>query len=161
MRLNARAASSAASALASSRVALLLAGVLVLSESVVLATTLFVGAGVSIVASLLIAMQIYRVRAPRQAEAGGGPPTRDAENPAAAGSSSGSGESSRGEHLIRRFARSPTSSLHSRLTLATSRRGNAPPTARSKSQRPSGRTSWSPTRPRRPWSLPSEPLQRI
>lgn len=60
MRLNSRAASSLASALASSRVALLFAGVLVLSESVVLATTLFAAAGVSFVAGLLIATKLYR-----------------------------------------------------------------------------------------------------
>jgi hypothetical protein len=60
MRLNPRAASSLASALASSRVALLLAGVLVLSESVVLASTLFAGACISLVAGLLIATKIYR-----------------------------------------------------------------------------------------------------
>ena len=69
MRLDSRAASALASALASSRVALLFAGVLVLSESVVLATTLFAGAGVSLVGSLLIATKIYRVRAPRPADA--------------------------------------------------------------------------------------------
>jgi hypothetical protein len=67
MHLNARAAGSLASALPSCRVALLLGGVLVLSESVVLASTLFAGAAVSLVASLLIATKIYRVRAPRRA----------------------------------------------------------------------------------------------
>lgn len=78
MRLNTRAASSVASALASSRVGLLVGGVLVLSESVVLATTLFVGAGVSFVASVLIAAKLYRVRGPRPADAEGGPATGDA-----------------------------------------------------------------------------------
>jgi hypothetical protein len=78
MRLNARAASSLASALASTRVALLVAGVLVLSESVVLATTLFAGAGVSFVATLLIATKLYRVRGPRPADAEGRPATSDA-----------------------------------------------------------------------------------
>jgi hypothetical protein len=62
MRLNASAASSAASALASARVGLLVGGVLVLSESVVLATTLFAGVGVSLVATLLIATKLYRAR---------------------------------------------------------------------------------------------------
>lgn len=65
MRLNLRAASSLASALASSRVAFLFGGVLLLSESVVLATTLFAAACVSFVASVLIATRIYRVRARR------------------------------------------------------------------------------------------------
>jgi hypothetical protein len=74
MRLNPRAAGSVASALASSRVALVFAGVLVLSESVALAATLFSAAGVSFVAGLLIATKIYGVRAPRpgDAHAGGG-----------------------------------------------------------------------------------------
>jgi hypothetical protein len=62
MRLNASAASSAASALASARVGLLVGGVLVLSESVVLATTLFAAVGVSLVATLLIATKLYRAR---------------------------------------------------------------------------------------------------
>jgi hypothetical protein len=65
MRLNPRIASSLASALPSFRVALLFGGVLVLSESVALATTFFAGASVSLVVSLLIATKIYRVRAPR------------------------------------------------------------------------------------------------
>jgi hypothetical protein len=69
MRLNLRAAGSLASALASSRVAFLFGGVLLLSESVLLATTLFAAACVSFVASVLIATKIYRVRAPRPAEA--------------------------------------------------------------------------------------------
>jgi hypothetical protein len=69
MSLNPTAAGSIASALASSRVALLFGGVLVLAESVVLATTLFAGAMVSFVASLLIAARIYRRRAPRTADA--------------------------------------------------------------------------------------------
>ena len=60
MRLNVRTAGSLASALASSRVWLLLAGVLVLSESVVLASTLFAGAGVSLIATLLIATKLDR-----------------------------------------------------------------------------------------------------
>lgn len=70
MRLNSRARSSVASALASSRVALIFFGVLALSESVVLATTLFSAAGVSLVASLLIALQVYRVGAARSADVG-------------------------------------------------------------------------------------------
>jgi len=65
MRLKRHAASSAASALASTRVWLLFGGVLVLSESVLIATTLFVTAGISFVASLLIAAKLYRVRNPR------------------------------------------------------------------------------------------------
>jgi hypothetical protein len=86
MRLNTRAASSAASALASSRVWLLFGGVLLLSESVVLATTLFVGAGISFVASLLLAAQLFRVRSPRPADAEARPPTSEAAaKPVAAG----------------------------------------------------------------------------
>lgn len=69
MRLNLRAASSLASALPSCRVAFLLGGVLLLSESVVMATTLFAAACLSFVASVLIATKIYRVRAPRPVEA--------------------------------------------------------------------------------------------
>jgi hypothetical protein len=65
MRLNRHAASSAASALASTRVWLLFGGVLVLSESVLIATALFASAGISFVASLLIAAKLYRVRNPR------------------------------------------------------------------------------------------------
>jgi len=65
MRLKRHAASSAASALASTRVWLLFGGVLVLSESVLIATTLFATAGISFVASLLIAAKLYRVRNPR------------------------------------------------------------------------------------------------
>jgi hypothetical protein len=85
MRLNARTASSLASALASSRVGLLVAGVLLLSESVVLATTLFAGAGVSFVATLLIATKLYRVRAPRP-DAEARPATGDAAALAPVGS---------------------------------------------------------------------------
>jgi hypothetical protein len=77
MRLNAHAASSAASALASTRVWLLFGGVLVLSESVVLATTLFAGAGISFVATLLIAMKLYRVRGPRPVDRDARPATGD------------------------------------------------------------------------------------
>jgi hypothetical protein len=65
MRLKAHAAGSAASALASTRVWLLFGGVLVLSESILLATTLFAAAGISFAASLLIAAKLYRVRSPR------------------------------------------------------------------------------------------------
>jgi hypothetical protein len=86
MRFNERAATSLASVLASSRVALLLVGVLVLSESVLLATTLFSGAGLSFVATLLIAMKAYRVRTPRPADAQRGPATADAAVLAAIGS---------------------------------------------------------------------------
>jgi len=73
MRLDSRAANSLASALPSCRVAFLLGGVLVLAESVVLATTLFAGAFVSLVGSVLIGMQIYRVRAPRPVDPQGEP----------------------------------------------------------------------------------------
>jgi hypothetical protein len=69
MGFNASAARSLAPALASSRVALLFAGVLALSESVVLATALFAGTGVSLVATLLIATKLYRVRNPRPSDA--------------------------------------------------------------------------------------------
>jgi hypothetical protein len=44
----------------------------------VLATTLFSGPGLSFVASMLIAMKVYRVRAPRPADAQRGPATPDA-----------------------------------------------------------------------------------
>lgn len=77
MRLNMRAASSLASALPSLRVALLFGGVLLLAESVVLAATLFAGAGVSFVASLLIGASVYRYRAPRP-DAEGEPASSDA-----------------------------------------------------------------------------------
>jgi hypothetical protein len=53
-----------ASALASSRVWLLLGGVLVVSESILLATTLFAAAAVSLVAGLVIAARLYGVRTP-------------------------------------------------------------------------------------------------
>jgi hypothetical protein len=76
MRHNTRAATSLASALASSRIALLFGGVLLLSESLVLASTLFAGVGVSVVASLLIAARLYRVRGPRPADAEGRPATQ-------------------------------------------------------------------------------------
>jgi hypothetical protein len=75
MRLNRHSARSAASALASTRVWLLFGGALVLSESVLLATTLFATAGISFVASLLIAAKLYRVRSPRPVDA---PPVADA-----------------------------------------------------------------------------------
>jgi hypothetical protein len=78
MRLNLRAASSLASVLPSSRVAFLVGGALLVSESVVLATTLFAAASVSFVASVLIAAKIYRVRAPRQTDAQHLPATSDA-----------------------------------------------------------------------------------
>jgi hypothetical protein len=55
MRLKSNAAASTASALASSRVALVFGGALLLSESVVLASSLFAAAGVSFIASVLIA----------------------------------------------------------------------------------------------------------
>jgi hypothetical protein len=62
MRLNLSVASSLASTLPSLRVALLLGGALLLTESIVLATTLFAGAFVSFAASLVIAANIYRAR---------------------------------------------------------------------------------------------------
>lgn len=81
MRLNLRAASSLVSVLPSSRVAFLFGGVLLLSESVLLATTLFAAACVSFVASVLIATKIYRVRAPRPTDAQHLPATTDAAVP--------------------------------------------------------------------------------
>ena len=69
MRLNPRTASSLASALPSFRLALIFGGVLLLTESVVLASTLFAGAAISFVGSLLVAAKIYRVRSPRPAGA--------------------------------------------------------------------------------------------
>jgi hypothetical protein len=69
MRLNTRAARSIASALPSCRVLLLFGGVLALSESIALATTLFAGAAVSFAASLVVATMIYRSAPPRVAEA--------------------------------------------------------------------------------------------
>jgi hypothetical protein len=86
MRLKGHAASSAVSALASTRVWLLFGGVLVLSESVLIATTLFAAAGISFVASLLIAAKLYRVRNPRPADADAGPATGDAAALAPVGS---------------------------------------------------------------------------
>jgi len=77
MRLNLHAASSIASTLPSLRVALLFGGVFLLAESVILATMLFVGAGVSFVASLLIGASIYRHRAPRPVDAEGAPASRE------------------------------------------------------------------------------------
>jgi hypothetical protein len=65
MRLNPRVANSIASALPSLRVALLVGGGLLLAESVVLATSLFVAAWISFVASVVGAARIYRVRGPR------------------------------------------------------------------------------------------------
>ena len=50
---------------------------LVLSESVVLATTLFAGAGVSLVATLLIATKLYRFRGPCPTDAERSPAMRD------------------------------------------------------------------------------------
>jgi hypothetical protein len=78
MRLKSNAAGSTASALASSRVALVFGGALLLSESVVLASSLFAAAGVSFIASVLIAAKLYGIRAPRPAEAGDGAAPRDA-----------------------------------------------------------------------------------
>jgi hypothetical protein len=69
MNLSPRAASSIASALPSWRVLLLFGGFLTLSESIALATTFFVGAFVSFVASLLIATAVYRRAAPGAADA--------------------------------------------------------------------------------------------
>lgn len=60
MRLNTRAASSIASVLPSLRLLLLFGGVLALSESIALATTLFAGAFISFAASLVVATTIYR-----------------------------------------------------------------------------------------------------
>jgi hypothetical protein len=75
MHLDARAASSIASALPSCRVLLLLVGVLLLSESVLLATTMFAASAFSFVASLVLATRIYRAsartRAARQAAESG------------------------------------------------------------------------------------------
>jgi hypothetical protein len=62
---NLRTANVIASTLPSFRVALLFGAALVLTESAVLATSLFVAACVTFIASLLIAARIYRVRAPR------------------------------------------------------------------------------------------------
>jgi hypothetical protein len=69
MYLTPRAASSIASALPSWRVLLLFGGFLTLSESIALATTFFVGAFVSFVASLLIATAGYRRSGPGAADA--------------------------------------------------------------------------------------------
>jgi len=69
MRHNTSTAAALASSLPTFRVALLIGGALVVSESVVLATGLFAGAAFSFVASLLIAAKIYRVRSPRSVEA--------------------------------------------------------------------------------------------
>jgi hypothetical protein len=66
MKLNITAARSIASALPSCRVLLLFGGVLALSESIVLATTLFAGAFASFVASLVLATIIYRTTATRR-----------------------------------------------------------------------------------------------
>lgn len=60
MRADQRTASSIASALASCRAMLLLGGVLLLAESVVLATTLIAAACISFVAGLVIAARLYR-----------------------------------------------------------------------------------------------------
>jgi len=68
MRLNERAANSIAAVLPSCRVALVLGGALLLAESVVLASTFFAAAGLTFIASLLIATRIFRVCAPRPAE---------------------------------------------------------------------------------------------
>lgn len=87
MRLNRHSASSAASALASTRVWFLFGGVLALSESVLLATALFATAGISFVASLLIAAKLYRVRSPRPV--GDACPMGDAVGRAGAGSRTG------------------------------------------------------------------------
>jgi hypothetical protein len=80
MRLDLRAASSIASALPSCRVLLLFVGVLLLSESVLLATTMFAASGLSFAASLVLAMKIYRAsagaRAARQAAESGDPSMR-------------------------------------------------------------------------------------
>ncbi|HEY5660974.1 MAG TPA: hypothetical protein VIR59_09330 [Gaiellaceae bacterium] len=78
MRLEVRAASSIASALPSLRVALLFGGVLLLAESVVLASTLFAGAVVTFVAGLVVGASAYRYREPRAAEAEGGAGPTDA-----------------------------------------------------------------------------------
>jgi hypothetical protein len=65
MRLNSRAASTIVSALPSFRVLCLFGGVFLLSESIVLATTLFAGAFASFAASLVIAATIYRAESRR------------------------------------------------------------------------------------------------
>ena len=78
MRLNERAANSIAAVLPSCRVALVLGGAFLLAESVVLASTLFAAAGLTFIASLVIATRIYRVRAPRPAEAEHGVTPSDA-----------------------------------------------------------------------------------
>jgi hypothetical protein len=77
MRTNTHAANSLASALASSRVWLLFGGVLLLSESVLLASTLFAAAGISFVATLLVAPTLSRVGGPRPEGADPGPATGD------------------------------------------------------------------------------------
>jgi hypothetical protein len=60
MRLNVRAANSIASTLPSCRVVLLGGGVVLLSESVLLATTMFAVSALSFAASLALAMKMYR-----------------------------------------------------------------------------------------------------
>ena len=86
MNLSPRAASSIASALPSWRVLLLFGGFLTLSESIALATTFFVGAFASFVASLLIATAVYRRAEPGAADAPEHPaPSDPAPTAAAAG----------------------------------------------------------------------------
>src|SRR4051812_22663932 len=89
MRFTTGAASSLASTLPSLRVVLLFGGVLALSESIVLATTLFAGAFVSFAAGLVIATTIYRSAAPRDT---------DEQDDAAAATIAAAGEPSRLRH---------------------------------------------------------------
>jgi hypothetical protein len=58
--MNPRAASSIIAALPSCRVLLLFGGIVLLSESVALATTLLVAGGLSFAATLLLAAKMYR-----------------------------------------------------------------------------------------------------
>ena len=74
MRLSPGTASSLASALPSCRVLLLFGGVLALSESVALATTLFARAFVSLAAGLVVAATIYRSAGPKVTDGQDGAP---------------------------------------------------------------------------------------
>jgi len=100
MRLNALAANAVASALASTRVGLLVAAALVLSQSVVLATMFFAAAAISFVATLLLATKLYRVRGPSP-DAEGRPASGDAEALAPAASAGGAVKRSRRGHASR------------------------------------------------------------
>jgi hypothetical protein len=63
--MNPRATSSIVAALPSSRMLLLFGGIVLLSESSALATILFVAAGLSFAATLLLATKLYRASARR------------------------------------------------------------------------------------------------